>query len=579
MRAAPVARGVPGRAGGARYRRRVTGTRSASVLGDLSSATRRFGVWGLVAAVVIIHLVIAAQSVGPMYLVDEVGYVAGANVIAGQGVDWSLCGSTDGFGYSVPLAPLWWLPIQPVVVYQAAAFISAGLGAAVMWPASRLARIFGASRGVALAIAALVTLVPARALLDNYVIADNPLTFLVAWSAVLAWRVADKGRVRDHLLFGLAVGLAAAVHARAIPFVGVAVAWMVIRGITKASAARPAALSAATAAGLAVVGYLGQSAMGSSLFADDTRVDDLVGGVTVGGVGRVLLGQGFTQVVSWSLLTALGVIVCAAHARRAVTASGRSGLAKPWWWLVAAVGAQGAFFVAVLAASSDSAEPVIGRHLDPFVVPIAVLGAAALWARLRPRAVVVAAGAATLALLAYGVLVLPGVDPEARWIPFAVPGLEPFLSPEAGDDRGAIAVAGAIALAGVLGLVLLRRWPRASLSAALTVAIAMTMWTDAVRVDPFESQVRARTTIAAYFANNPEFDAVLAAALLPCVERNKLQFELAGTVAIATDGAYGDNAVVGPVEWPAAESAGRARIPLTIWNGAAVWSAPAAGAP
>ncbi len=542
-------------------------------------AGRRFGPWGLVGAVVLVHLVIAAQSVGPMYLFDEVGYLGSANVIAGDGLDWSLCGSSYSVGYPAALAPLWWLPLEPVVLFQIAAYVSAAIGAAVMWPASVLARRFGATRAMALLIGALVTLVPARALLDNYVIAENPLTLLVAWSAVLAWRIADEDRLRDAVLFGITTGLAATVHSRAIPFVAVAVVWMVARWVVKASTVRSALATAVPAIILSVVGFLAQRAMGSTIFASDDRVGDLVGGVTPAGIAKVILGQGFTQVVSWSLLTVLGFLACATFARRALSSHRRLGVATAWWWLGTMTVAQAAFFIGVLAASEDLNTrldiPLFGRYLDPFVVPIAILGATTLWTKTFKRLPTVALVLSAVAIAAYSGLVLPRIAPEARWIPFAVPGLEPFLSPTTADDRYSLAVAGAVAISMCLVLWGLRKWTKVGITVALLVATTTTVMTDALRVDPFESAVRARSAISVFVAANPERSVTLAADLLPCAERNKLQFELAGSAALVPAGGnYGDGFVVGPADWPQAEAEGLVRVPFTLWESSAVWISP-----
>jgi len=557
----------------------VTEPSKSTTASALVIAARRYGTWGLVGAVVLVHLVIAAQSVGPMYLFDEVGYLAGANVIAGQGVDWSLCGSSYSVGYSAALAPLWWLPIEPVALYQIAAYLSAAIGAAVMWPASALARRFGATRGIALAIGALVSLVPARALLDNYVIAENPLTLLVACSAVLAWRVAEEGRLRDAVAFGVTTGLAAAVHARAIPLVVVAVVWVLVRWAVRASSARAAAATAVPAIVLSVAGFIAQQAMGSTIFTSDDRVGDLIGGVTPVGIAKVVLGQGFTQVVSWSLLTVLGLLACVAYARHALRAHGRVGLASAWWWLGTMAVVQAAFFVAVLAASSDLGTrfdvPLFGRYLDPFVVPLAVLGATTLWTRGSRRLSNIALIVSIAALAGYGSLVLPHISPDAKWIPFAVPGLEPFLSPSAEDDRLGLAVAGAVALVGCVLLWLSRRWAKVGIAAALLVATAITLTTDAVRVDPFESGVRARAALVGYVEANPGRPVALAADLLPCADRNKLQFELANVATVVpANGDYGDGLVVGPAVWPEAEAEGLVRVPFTMWSSTAVWVVP-----
>jgi len=511
-----------------------------------------------------------------MYLYDEVGYLAGANVLSGNGDAWTLCGSSYSVGYSAVLAPLWWLPVSPLTTYQIAAYMSAALGAAVMWPATALARRFGVTGFASLAIGALVTLVPARALMDNYVIAENPLTLLIVIAAVLAWRIAERNMARDYWLFGAVLGLAAVVHARAIPLVGVAMAWLAVRWLVRKTSAPVALGSAALAGALALVGLWGQREMGARVFAADDRVSDLVGSVTPAGWGEVVLGQGFSQVVSWSLFTALGLLACLARARHTFRSRGHRALANPWWWLGAGVIAQALFFVYVLAASADLHTrldiPVFGRYLDPFVVPLAVLGAATLWRRRRSHMVTVAMVVSTVTVVAYAIVVLPRVPADATWIPFAVPGLWTFLDPLSGDDTPALTVAAVVAIAGCLSLWLLARWPRVWLTCALVIATGVTLWADAARVDPFEASVRAPSTIVDIAQANPDRRILIIADLLPCAERNKLQFELADR-ALLSDGseARAGDYVLGPTAWPDAENKGWIPLPLSMWQEARIW--------
>jgi len=536
---------------------------------------RRYAPAAFVVAVTLVHLSIAVQSVGPMYLYDEVGYLAGANVLSGSGDTWSLCGSSYAVGYSAILAPLWWLPVSPLVTYQIAAYISAALGAAVMWPASALARRYGVTGFAALAIGALVTLVPARALMDNYVIAENPLTLLIVTGALLAWRIAERNVARDYWLFGAVLGLAAVVHARAIPLVGVAMAWLVVRWLVHKSSTLVTLGSAALAGVLALLGLWGQREMGARVFATDDRVSDLVGSVTPAGVGEVVLGQGFSQVVSWSLFTALGLLACLARARHTFRSRGHRALANPWWWLGAGVIAQALFFVYVLAASVDLHTrldiPVFGRYLDPFVVPMAVLGAATLWRR-RSRMVTVAMVASIAIVVTYAAIVVPRVHLEAKWIPFAVPGLWPFLDPLSGDDRPALLVAAAAAAVGCVALWVLARWPRVWLASVLGVATAVTLWADAVRVDPFEAPVRAASTVVTIAESNPDHPLALVADLLSCADRNKLQFELAGRAQVVlSDEVLGTDYVLGPANWPEAEEQGWVPFPYSMWQNSRIW--------
>lgn len=554
---------------------KITSEESAADQAKLS--LRKYAAWGLVAAAVIAHLLIAARSVGPMYVYDEVGYLAGANIISGDGAEWSLCGSSYAVGYSAALAPLWWLPVVPVTVYQFAALFSAALGALAIWPATALAKQFGAKGGVALAIGALVTLVPTRALMDNYVLAENPLTLLVLCTALLALRLARSGRRGDAILMGVTAGLAMAVHGRAVPLVAVTLAWLLVRAITKRTPWLDALLGAGAAIVLGVGGIALQNSMGGQIFAEDSRLEDLVGQLNFDRVGTVLIGQAFSQVLSWALLTVLGLVACVVKARGTFRREGARGMSSAWWWLGTMVVAQSLFFVWVLAGSADFETrfdiPIFGRYLDPFVVPIAVLGAVTLWSKARSRLTTPALIASITAVVAYAVIVLPRISPEAVWIRFAVPGLMPFMSQDGKDSRLGLAITAGLVLAAAVLLWLSRGRAMVGLVGALAVATALTMGGDILRVDPYEGEARAQTVISPFVYANPNIPAALAADLLPCLERNKLQMELAGAVDIVPTGEdYGDGLIIGPTNWPAAEDAGLKKFRYLTWLDASVWA-------
>jgi len=540
---------------------------------------RKYRSWVIVGATVVVHLFVAARSVGPMYVFDEIGYLAGGNVIAGHGADWALCGSSYSVGYSVVLAPLWWLPVSPIAIYQIAVFLSAALGALAIWPATLLARRFGASAGVALVIGAFVTLIPARALMSNYVLAENPLTLLVLCAVLLALKVADRARRFDVVLLGATAGLASVVHARALPLVMVTVMWILVRAILKKTRWLDAVAGAALALGLAIGGVVAQTAMGAHIFTDDSRVGNLVGHLSLSNVVEVLMGQAFTQVVSWSLLTVLGVLAVASKARAAWRKHGPQSVATAWWWLGGMFVAQASFFVWVLASSADFATrfdiPIFGRYLDPFAVPVAVLGAVTLWVGARKRIVTVALVISAIFLATYCAAVLPRISPDAKWIPFAIPGLNPFLTVHDSpfDYRPAMLIAGIVALAGCVLLWAFKGRAKQSIVVALAVAALMTVGADALRVDPLEGDSRSTSVTSEAVIANPGHAVTLAADLLPCLEANKIQYELAGTVRIVpTGGDYGTDLVVGPKTWPDATSLGLSKVLLTTWLEAALWT-------
>ena len=551
-------------------------TSEATASDQLRLSLRKYVPWVLVAFAAVVHLMIAARSVGPMYVFDEIGYLANANVIAGHGADWSLCGSSYAVGYSAILAPLWWLPITAVGIYQIAVFISAAFGVLAIWPATLLARRFGAGPNVSIAIGALVALIPTRSLMSNYVLAENPLTVLVLCATISALRVAKNGRRIDHILLGIVAGLAASVHARALPLVAVTVAWLVVRAVLKRSSWTNAILAVVPAIALSVASLWAQAVIGGQVFADNTRVDDLVGHLNLVRILEVVLGQAFMQVVSWALLTVLGLIACVSAARADVRRTGIEGVASAWWWLGGMVLAQAGFVVWVLASSAEYARrfdtPVFGRYLDPFVVPIAVLGATTLWVRANARLANAALVTSIVAVLGYGLLVLPRVPLDGIWIPFAVPGLVPFLDVLSIDDRPGLGVAGLVGLACAALLWLSQGRARVGLAAALIVASTVALGADWLRVDPLEEGSRAESVTGAFVLANPQVPATFAADVLPCLERNKIQFETAGHVTIVPFGGdYGTGIVVGPKDFPLIRWYGFERQLFTTFEDAAAW--------
>jgi hypothetical protein len=557
---------------------KITSDESAS--SQLQLSWLKYRSWAFVAAVTLVHLMIGARSVGPMYVYNEVGYMASANVLSGHDMAWSLCGASQGVAYPLVLAPLWWLPIGPLSVYQLAVYVSAALGALAIWPATALARRFGAKGGVALGVGALVTLVPARALMDNYVLSENPLTLLVLCVAVLAFRVAKSAGRFDTALLGLAAGAAVSVDSRALPLAVVTVAWVFARGILKRTTWPDAAAGIVAALALSLGGLLAQGAMGARLFALGAPMGDLVGHLNAVRLVEVVLGQAFVQVVSWTIFTALGLFAALNKSRHAARKAGVAGVAAAWWWLTAMIVAQGVYFVWTLAGSAEYGSrfdvPILGRYLDPFVVPLAVLGAVTLWRRVSTRLSVAALAACFAVVIAFSAVAVPRVGADSGWERLSVPGLLPFMDLNAGFQPVAILVAGGAALVACLLLWVFRRHDWSSLVLAVCVAAAASCAADFLRVDPFEEATRAQTIISPMISANPQYEATIAADLLPCYERDKLQLELAGIATVIPEGGeYGDGLVVGPADWPYAKTAGLREVTFSQWEGARLWAGTA----
>lgn len=559
-------------------------TTAAPATQPLTSVLARWAPLMIVLGVVAFHAFIAAQSVGPFYLFDEVGYLGNAYVLAHPGATWEICGSGYSAGWSAVLAPLWPLLRDPGAVYGAAVLLTAGAGALVMWPAARVASLLGAGRVGAVAIGALVTVPATRALMSNYVIAENALALCVAFAAWAALAYARNPRWQSALGLGIAAGAAFAVHQRAVPFALVSGAWLAWR------AGRQAAHRIAGLAALLTLGLTGmwlQSWTNPRVFPADERLTSTLESVLGGSAWhalRVALGQAFYQGIGWSVLTVVGIAAVALGWWR-----GRSradDALAPWHgWLAAGVAAQLALSVAMLSGFGGVEQRLdviaYGRYMDPFLVPVAVVGAVwilrGLSARMRWGAV--AAVAATAA--AFLAVVPPTLADDAPWVPFAAPALLPFVDFAGRDFTDATWWAlglGSVAAAALVAV--LARWPRAALAALAVAFVGTTAYADASLV-PFEEQVRSRPPVVEVTDALGATTVGMSAENLQCYTRSKANFWYAdrdlrffspGVDPVPTP------VVLGPAEWPAAEQAGAVRVPDFEWEGVAVWVFPTADA-
>lgn len=551
---------------------------TSTTLTEITRAFSRMLPVGIIVATVFAHILIAARSVGPIYLTDEVGYLAGAELLGRGDTAWALCGSSYSVGLSVPLAALWWLPLSPVMIYQVAVMANALLGAAVMWPATVLGRSLGASRNLSLVIAALVTLVPTRALTSNYVIAENLLTFALVWGVVFALRLERANTLKSHAVFGATVGAAVMIHSRAIPLATVAVLWLLVRAWQRRSTWNHALCAIAPLVSFSVAGYLAQNAVGATLFAQDDRVGDLLLGRDWADVLPALVGQAFTQVAAWSLLSLLGYLAIGARLRQSFKRDRAGAWSSAWAWWAIATGVEFLFIVFVIVGNADFEfridMPLYSRYMDAFIVPVAVLAGTMLWRRSNERLVRIALLGSALAIGLYAAVLWPTITADSAWIPLATPGLVPYLDPYAGDRSDAMLVAMASALAMSCLLYFLRRQPRLTLSLAVVAALLASVVSDALRLGPFEGNVRAQSIISSTLegTNADAHNTSFSYTGLGCAERNKLQFELASIARIAgPEDQIGPVIAVGPAEWALLDGTDFERVLFTVWEGSAIW--------
>jgi hypothetical protein len=341
------------------------------------------------AALVALRLLLSAGRPGPVILVDEIGYLTNARVLAG-GVPAELL--TTPFyhgGYSLLIAPLVALFDDPVTVYRLALVVNALLAAA-LFPLLYLllTRGFRVAPRLALWPALAAAAYPAVTPTTGAAMSENllfPLTaaWLLAFARLLDSR-AGRAQPAWAGAFGFAAALLWATHGRMVVAVVLTAGALLVLGVR-----RRLALSGVVAGGGALaVGLLGARALNTHLVEENyggrdldeartrleaiSNLDDLV---TIGGN---LVGQ------TWYLLVAtlgLGLVLLLPRARRGLlrTARGRAGTTAALlvMLLLTTLG-----LIAVSALSFPDIERpdqlVYGRYVEVVAPPLIALGLVAI---------------------------------------------------------------------------------------------------------------------------------------------------------------------------------------------------------
>ncbi|MCV2394182.1 hypothetical protein OEB99_07675 [Actinotalea sp. M2MS4P-6] len=368
-----------------------------------------------VAVALLVHVHAALGSTTPVWGEDEIGPLADARVIAAVGEPWTLSKLAYYPGWSVLLAPLWWITDDPQTVYRLAVGLSVLVGVASIAPLAALARRLRVDAPTAVALAAVITASPARSVMSNYVIIENFLVLIVALTAVAAVRYWERPGMARGLVLASAAAYAFFTHGRAIAIpiaTALALAVAAWRRLPGARTALVATVALSVGAFLVYRGIVQQLYTGSR----EGAAIETVTSVTPVGLLRTTVGQLWYQVAAWFGLTFLGGWVVVAAAVREVR---RRRAAAAAWGALALAGQLGVVALFLGRVLTDPAAVgrqdywFYGRYLDPFVVPLAVIGLAALVTRVRLRVVAGVLVGAAVVSAAFVVVNLSHVDTGA----------------------------------------------------------------------------------------------------------------------------------------------------------------------
>lgn len=413
----------------------------------------RWSVWVAVAVVAVANLIVAWDSTGLIYQADEAGMIFNAALFARPDGPVVLLGSSYMPGLAILIAPLWLLTDEAATVYRMAIFLNAAIGVATIWPMSRVARKFGAGRNASVLMAAVIAVSPAMLIQSNYLLAENLLHFVVmltAWAAIVQLR---NPSFRQAALLGASAGAMFLVHGRALPLlVVVAVGFAVMLFKRPVDALGGGGLLAT----ISVASYVLLLWIEEQNYLDADRtagqVDQLLAG-SPADYATAVISQTWVESFAWLGLAGVGLLVLGVRARRGAHRFESR-------WLLAAIGAAIVFVVMTLAGGtwghtgdiSRIDAFVYGRYIEVITPVLAVIGIAALAARLSRTIAWAVVGIAAVSGALLLLVVVPLMPVGGRWEGSHTPAVAAFLSDahvglEQRDAWWAIVLAGVAATA------------------------------------------------------------------------------------------------------------------------------------
>ncbi|HEY0188622.1 MAG TPA: hypothetical protein VGC67_14120 [Cellulomonas sp.] len=436
---------------------------------------------GAVLLAVGLHLTAALSAQTPIWSDDEIGPLATSRLIAGVGQPLSLDGMSYYPGWAVVLAPLWWFISDPTTAYRAAVLMSAGAACLTIWPLSAIARRLSVSRPVAVLLAALVMAGPARVVLSDYAVSEAFFALMVVTSVWLGLRYVERGTSAAASLLALSAAYTFFSHGRGV-ILPIAVVGL-LAGRARRRTWRPAAIGLVLLVGACVTLFSVHRMLAATLYGtgrtrEDAAFSTFVSGLT-GPLAAGLAGQAWYTIVAWVFLPVFGVAAMVPRLRREWSDRMPAGAA----WIAVVV--LGALATGTLATADTIGETsgrldvsMYGRYIDPFLLPLVVVGLAAVARGIERRRGAIAWGGGVVLLGAFLLLGAPLADTDGLWFPMNIAGLLLWHWPVDAGDTAVPFLLASLAVAGFGALVVLAgrqlRWVSVALVAVL---LAISSWT------------------------------------------------------------------------------------------------------
>lgn len=396
-----------------------------------SPSSRGWGVLAVLSVAVAtgVSVLVALSATRPAFPFDEIDQLQMSRLLVGLETP-EVRGAGYFPGWSLIIAPLWWLTSDPFVVYGAAIAIGLVLGLLAIIPMTLIARRFRLTTAQGITASALVVTLPAVAIQADYALSERLLLLTVALVVLTAWRLWERPSMLRGVVLAVMLALMYLTHVRMLVIVLAAGIWLVLFALRNWKVAIVAliatvvlALAVRTASTDLNVLLLGQFSQGENLMQTlrESRPGLLL---------RSALGQAWTQVVGTLGLAAVGFIALVVWSWKELRRL-RAGRAT---FLLAIILAS--YALTTIKWASDFhlyTRPwrrldiwLYGRYIDPITVLLVMIALALIIRGIR-RSTVLWAGGLSLAVILPTVFWVAREAPTWAYVTAAhIPGVTPW---------------------------------------------------------------------------------------------------------------------------------------------------------
>ncbi|WNM24361.1 hypothetical protein RN607_13410 [Demequina capsici] len=391
--------------------------------------------WWVVAAIagvvaLGVQIFIMWGSTTPTFPFDEVNLLQMSRVIAGVGAPE---GTGHGYfpGWSVLLAPLWWIFKDPEDFYRAGLVLGIVVAMVTALPLAALGRRVGLHLPQALTGAFLVLSMPSRTVQADFLLSERLLFLVIACTAVAVWRAWERPTPWRAAVVGLLAAAAYFTHLRALVIVAATVVWLLLflRRSWRSALAGLATLAVATYVAQRVGDALNVAIIGDSPGQSDSFLQSLRNSTPIL-MAKVGVAQAWEQIVASFGLAAIGLLVVVMVAWHGI----RRLQAQPMVWVFGVL----LVIAAVSVVSWSDPGPltdaswmrldvwIYGRYLDPIVALLVMFALSVMMLRMRRwiawSALAIHAAVAAVTL----VWIAPGATTWGYVTPAHIPGVMPW---------------------------------------------------------------------------------------------------------------------------------------------------------